>query len=84
MDSMTKTHRFRVTFERIGTHHNVPPLETTAWDAQDLVQQIYPIARRNLNSKWFDVTVNLETMKGYVECGRFGTFTIEDLGPVDA
>ncbi|MCA1572766.1 MAG: hypothetical protein LC798_21230 [Chloroflexi bacterium] len=67
---------YRLLFERIGRNRD---LETTvdAGDADALAEAVWRFARGRLGSRSFEVTVDLEAMKGSIEYGRFGTFTIE-------
>lgn len=70
---------YRVTFPRIGRSSNGSFAEEfIAADADDLAGQIFKYARPKLASSMFMVTVDLETMSGSIEAGRFGTFTIAE------
>jgi hypothetical protein len=69
--------RYRLTFERIGRTFRGEVREFTARDADDLAEQVWRLARKNLSSRWFEVAADLESMTGTIEAGRFGRFTIE-------
>jgi hypothetical protein len=71
--------KYKITFERIGRSHRVPPLELPAdrlTDA-DVADKVYIYARPYLASRGYDVYADLQSGKGSIEGGRFGTFTIE-------
>lgn len=77
--------RYRVTFERIGRHYDVPPLDTAARDADHLADRVLDYARPRLFSGGVSVTVDLERMSGRIRVGQVrpaGTFTIEVAEPV--
>jgi hypothetical protein len=67
---------YRCDFERIGRDHYVPPLVVEADDADEIAFNVFTYAKKFLASSGFDVTVNLETGKGFIEAGRFGKFDI--------
>jgi hypothetical protein len=69
----------RVEFVRIGRNHNVPPIEVSAANADEIAEVVWRVARRHLISRDFDVTVDLDAGKGYIEGGRFGQFSVVDL-----
>lgn len=69
--------KYRVNFTRLGRNHNPQPLECAAADADELAEQVFKHAKKSLASSWFEVVVDLETMKGSIEYGRFGEFTVE-------
>ena len=71
-----ETTRYRVTFERIGRGARGLTQDWEAVDADDLASIIYGFARKHLASSEYSVLVDLETMRGSIEAGRFGTFTI--------
>jgi hypothetical protein len=68
---------YRVTFERVGRNHYVPPLEVVATDGDMLAHHIHAYAGRFLGSK--DYMVAVAGDHGSIEGGRFGRFTIETL-----
>lgn len=71
---------YTVTFDRIGEHHDVPPITVTARDANHLAEQIHDHARPRLGSKVVHVVALLDEMRGYIlvgGCRPAGTFTIE-------
>jgi hypothetical protein len=69
---------YRVTFERIGRNHAVPPLTTAATGADDLAEQIHSYARPHLRSHDYAVEVDLGEGKGFIAAGFHsgGNFTI--------
>lgn len=69
---------YLIRFDRIGRGNNGVLLDTYATDADDLADTIFHYARPLLVSQTFTVTVDLEQGKGWIEGGRFGTFTIEE------
>jgi hypothetical protein len=69
--------RYRVTFERIGRSARGLTQDWEAVDADDLASIIYGFVRKHLMSREYSVIVDLEKMRGSIEAGRFGTFTIE-------
>lgn len=73
---------YEVTFDRIGRGSRQTTEQFEAYSPDGLAEAIFRHARSKLASSWFDVTVNLEEMRGSIEFGRFGTFTIREL--VDA
>lgn len=71
---------YRVTFDRIGSKHNVQPQVFEARDADDLAQQIHRYARRHLGSREVEVVADLLERRGSIFVGGFrsgGRFTIE-------
>jgi hypothetical protein len=68
---------YRVTFERVGRNHYVPPLEVVATDGDVLARHIHAYAGRFLGSKGYVVSVDGD--RGSIDGGRFGRFTIETL-----
>ena len=77
-DAPIQTH-YLLKFERIGRRNHDTKLHTYATGADDLALQVHRHARPMLASRDFDVTVDLEQGKGWIEAGRFGTFTIEEV-----
>lgn len=71
--------QYLVRFERIGRTAKGVLLDTFAVDADDLASVIFHYAKPMIVSKMFEVTVDLEQGKGWIEGGRFGTFTIEEV-----
>lgn len=70
-----------VRFDRIGRGHCVGQEVTfNAATSASLAEQVYRYAQSKIASKMFEVTVDIETGRGWIESGRFGTFTIEDRG----
>lgn len=76
--------RYIVDFERIGRQHNPEPLivETgERFPADDIAEAVHNHARKLLASRTpdFQVWVDLgEEMRGTIEGGRFGAFTIKE------
>jgi hypothetical protein len=70
--------RYRVTFDRIGRDHNVPDLHVDGTE-DDLLDEVMTYCSRFLTSSGFDIDINLGTGEGWVEMGRFGTFTVKEL-----
>jgi malate/lactate dehydrogenase len=77
---------YLVHFDRIGRNHNVPDLKVRViyeegggdqdWQAANkLAEAVSKVARKNLISRWFEVTVFLEQERGLIEDGRFGCFS---------
>jgi hypothetical protein len=79
----TRTARYLVTFDRIGRHHDVPPLNTEARNAEDLATTIYSYARPYLASRGVEVYLDLDEGHGGILCGFHsgGRFTILDREP---
>lgn len=50
---------YRVTFDRIGRNHDVPPLDTEATNADTLASAIYDYARPHLLSRDLEVDLFL-------------------------
>lgn len=67
---------YTVEFERVGRNHDVPPLTVEADDADEIAYHIYTYARRFLASRDVEVVVNLDALRGSINYGRFGTFTL--------
>jgi hypothetical protein len=63
------TGAYRVTFDRIGRHHDVPPLDTDAVDADHLAVRIFHYVRPRLFSGQVDVRVDLEAGRGWITVG---------------
>lgn len=73
--------QYRITYERIGRHRNVPPLTVAAAGTGQLATLIEADAKRYLLSPWFEVRVDLAEMNGWIICGLHvsGRFAIEVL-----
>lgn len=67
---------YRVTFDRIGRTHLVPPLDVEAENSEALAAAIYKYGRRFLGSRYVDIEVDMECGKGMFICGMRsgGTF----------
>lgn len=63
------------TFERIGRNHNVPPL-TISGTPDEMAGRVYRYSLGFLGSRDVMVSVDLEEMKGSINGGRFGSFTL--------
>lgn len=70
---------YMVDFERIGPHR-IGQVTYTANSADELAEQVYHFAQKHLASSNFEVQVDLEGGRGWIEHGRFGKFAIENLG----
>lgn len=68
------SHKLRVTFDRIGRHHDVPPIELE--QNEEMAEAIARYARKFLTSGEYVVDVDLDAMRGTIEGGRHGTFTL--------
>ena len=68
---------YTCTFERIGRNHAVPPLAVAGDDAAEIAFHIYAYARKFLASRDVEVIVSLDELRGSINFGRFGTFTLE-------
>jgi hypothetical protein len=69
------------TFERIGRRHDVPPLTVDSADPDAIAEAVWAYARQFLGSRWFDVVVDLAELRGSIEFGRFGKFTLASSSP---
>lgn len=67
---------YSVTFDRIGRNCRNAKENFEANTADDLAEAIFKYSKKHLGSKEFDVLVDLDTMTGSIEYGRFGEFTI--------
>jgi hypothetical protein len=75
--------RYRVEFARIGRNRNAAPFGPVVSGndhADRLAEEIHRYARRWLPSGGFAVDVDLTAGKGWIEGGRFGTFTVTRVG----
>ncbi|TCB97551.1 hypothetical protein E0H26_11570 [Micromonospora zingiberis] len=75
--------RYRVEFARIGRKHHVAPfgpIVSGPDHAERIAEAVHRYAGRHLNSRFFDVDVDLAAGKGWIEGGRFGTFTVTRVG----
>lgn len=67
-----------ITFERIGRHHSVEPLEVdNQLDADQVAEKVWRYARRFLASRDFEVNVDLASGLVSIGWGRFGSGRIE-------
>lgn len=71
---------YKVTFDRVGRNHNVAPLEATVIHDEELAERIYKHARPHLGSRFIEVEVDLDEMRGWIVCGMRigGTFTLAE------
>ncbi|MEY9876602.1 hypothetical protein ABH931_006112 [Streptacidiphilus sp. MAP12-33] len=77
---------YQITYERVGRHGSKrpdsppapPPYQLRAADVDELAQEIHRDVRRYLGSRYVEVAVNLEEMRGLVLAGEreAGSFTI--------
>lgn len=77
--------RYRVEFTRVGRNHNVAPFGPVVSGpnhADRIAEEVHGYARRYLISNAFavDVDLDLAAGKGWIEGGRFGTFTVTRVG----
>lgn len=63
-------------FERVGRNHNVPTLYVEGSDPDEIAYHVYGYARKYLASNDVEVSVNLDTLRGFINYGRFGTFEL--------
>lgn len=71
--------RYRITFERIGRNHSVAPLDADVHGEADLCRAIRAHARPHLRSRDFDVMLDEDSNRGWLDCGmrNGGDFTIQ-------
>lgn len=69
-----------VTFEHIGRVHVVAPLRVPSSDPDTIAQAIHNYAGRFLNSRDYEVTVDLETRTGriFATFRTVGKFTLQE------
>ncbi|AYF30638.1 hypothetical protein CSH63_24975 [Micromonospora tulbaghiae] len=75
--------RYRVEFARVGRNHNVSPFGPIVSGPDHtgrLAEAIHRYAGRHLGSRFYTVDVDLAAGKGWIEGGRFGTFTVTRVG----
>ena len=65
-----------VDFDHIGRDRFAGEQTFSARDADHLAEQIWYFARRRLASYDFNVNLDLDEGKGWIEGGRFGTFSV--------
>lgn len=77
---------YRVTFDRIGRNHAVPPLVAEAADLDSLTHAIYHYARARLRSQDVSVQLDASGERGAILCGfhNGGQFTVEQVAAVAA
>ena len=70
--------RYTVNFERIGRNHSVDAIEVG--DNPDAIAiAVWKLAKTKLASHDFQVDVDIDNLKGSIEGGRFGTFTLTEI-----
>lgn len=84
---------YKVTYERVGRHGSKregsppppPPYQLRAADADELAREIHMDVRRYLGSRYVEVAVCLEELRGIVLSGpqQAGSFTIAVLGDLE-
>lgn len=57
---MERATQYLCEFDRVGARRGVPPLDTSATDAEELAEQVYKAIRRVLSSREIGVVVDLE------------------------
>ncbi|MFI6160360.1 hypothetical protein ACIA59_10470 [Micromonospora haikouensis] len=75
--------RYRVEFARIGRKHDVAPFGPVVSGpdhAERIAEEVHRYAGRHLSSRFFDVSVDLDAEQGWIEGGRFGSFTVTRIG----
>jgi len=74
----TEQATYTVTFDRVGRHHDVPPLTVTGGESV-LDVALSKVARQHLASRDVEILYSLEELKGFFLCGvqNGGNFTIE-------
>lgn len=78
-----QTTRYRVEFTRVGRKHDVAPfgpIVSGPDHADRIAEEVYRYASRWIMSSEFAVDVDLAAGKGWIEGGRFGTFTVTRVG----
>ncbi|MEU4367522.1 hypothetical protein [Micromonospora chersina] len=78
-----QTTRYRVEFARVGRNHNVAPFGPVVSGnnhADRIAEEVHAYAGRHLGSRFYTVDVDLAAGKGFIEGGRFGTFTVTRVG----
>lgn len=70
--------RYIATFKdgRLGRSRDVAPLTVEGKTADDLAEVVYRFAKGRLISKMFEVVVDMSQLTGWIEGGRFATFTL--------
>jgi hypothetical protein len=69
---------YTVQFERVGRNYDVPPLTVEGDNADEIAFHIYTYARKFLASRDVEVLVKLDELRGSINYGRFGTFTLSE------
>lgn len=75
--------RYRIEFARVGRNHNVAPfgpIVSGPDHADQIAEAVFRYAGRYLGSRFYDVDVDVAAGKGWIEGGRFGTFTVTRVG----
>lgn len=75
---MTST-TYVVDFERVGRNHNVAPMTfEDVTEPEELAALIHHRVKGYLASRWFEVIVDLDEMRGHIDAGMrpAGRFTI--------
>jgi len=72
---------YRIEFERVGRNHAVGPLTVKVDGEADLCRAIRAHARPHLRSRDFDVILDEDTHRGWLDCGMHvgGKFTVHPL-----
>lgn len=70
---------YKITFDRIGRRRDVLPVELLADGDDRLAEKIHDHVGDFLASREYDITCSIDERSGYIEGGRFGTFTIEEV-----
>lgn len=68
---------YKVDFVRIGRNRNVKGLVVSGTETE-LLDAVLEHCNVYLASSEFDVTIDLDTGRGWIDGGRFGTFTVQE------
>lgn len=71
--------KYLVKFTRVGRSHDVPDLTTEWTDPEAIEAEIAVHVRPYLHSAEYGVMVDLGTGRGWINGGRFGTFTLSEV-----
>lgn len=80
--------QYKISFDRIGRNHAVPPMTADAPDpdtlpiatAAAISDAVWRYASNYLISRDFTVRTDMDAMTGTIDGGRFGRFVIEGVG----
>ena len=69
--------KYVVEFERIGRNHGVSSLIIEGTE-DELVDAVLAHCGKYLRSSEYSVSIDLDAGKGWIDAGRFGTFTVKE------